>query len=242
MNTAGRAVDGRGHGQGTAGGLDGGSPAVPSAAARRLTCVHEAGHAVAEVVLGQTVEYVSVRPGKHFGGIEVPVRHERPEADRFAPWHPVSLQPPELRADIERSIIVLLAGDLAALYLGPSQTSYVGEPEVEEIARRALDNLGPRIAELVGALEESDGPFDDDDTKAVGLASAFAGPQAGIFYLAWLRAEASELVMRYQAAIRRVGDALERHAVLRGDEVAALVHPSRKEEQADAQSSAKDQA
>ena len=237
------ADDTHGFGDGgrTAGEFDGGSPAA-TAATRRATCLHEAAHATIAVILGDAVEYVSVRSGKHFRGIAVPpVRHERPEADRFAPWHPVCMQPPELRADVERSILVFLAGDLAALYLTPPQTSYVDE-DVEEIARRALDNLGPRLAELVVGHEESDGPFDDDDTKAVGLASAFAGPQAGVFYLAWLRAEARELVLRYQAAIRRVGDALERHAVLRGDEVAALVHPSRKEEQADAQSSAKDQA
>ena len=45
----------------------------------------------------------------------------------------------------------------------------------------------------------------------------------GAFYLEWLRAEARALVVRYQDEILRVADALERHAVLRADEVAALV-------------------
>jgi hypothetical protein len=83
-----------------------------------------------------------------------------------------------------------------------------------------------RLAELVVDREESDEPLDDDETHAFALAGAIASigsEMGGAFYLEWLRAEARALVVRYQDEILRVADALERHAVLRADEVAALV-------------------
>ena len=66
-----------------------------------------------------------------------------------------------------------------------------------------------------------------DEERAWSLTQAFAGPETGIWYLSWLREEAKAFVIRYHAAILRVADALERHAVLRGDQVAALVFPPR---------------
>jgi hypothetical protein len=50
----------------------------------------------------------------------------------------------------------------------------------------------------------------------------------GAFYLECFRVESRALVVRYAAAILRVADALERHAILQGDQVAALSIPRRK--------------
>ena len=62
-----------------------------------------------------------------------------------------------------------------------------------------------------------------DEEHAWSLTQASAGPGVGAWYLDWLREEARAFVVRYHAAILRVADALERHAVWRGDQVAALV-------------------
>src|SRR4051794_32921778 len=87
--------------------------------ALRRTALHEAGHAVAELILGGQVEYVSTRPGNAFRGIEVAV--PRPlDLGGFDPFRSVSVQPPGLRADVERRIVVFLAGEIAAQYLGPT--------------------------------------------------------------------------------------------------------------------------
>jgi hypothetical protein len=197
---------------------------------RRRTALHEAGHGIAQVVLGRSVEYVSIRPGKTFSGVAVPIPHERLDIEGFNPFLPVAQEPAALRADIERDIIIDLAGDLATLLDGPGDnappaSSYRDEPDVDAIARRALEQLGPRLAELVVEHEQSEDPIDTDDAKAWTLAKAFAGPEASFWYLEWLRAETRELVIRNRVAILRVADALERHAVLRGEQVAALVYP-----------------
>lgn len=199
--------------------------------ARRRTALHEAGHACAEVILGGAVEYASIRPGRTFAGIEVPAARDLIDVDGFAPWLPsVTLEPPALRVAVERQIIATLAGELAALYLAPLPArGWYGPDDAAEIARQALVGLGPRIADLVVGHELREQPTDSDEVSAQSLASAFAGPEAGPYYVEWLRCEARELVTRYHAAIRRVADALERSAVLRGDQIAALVHPTQEE-------------
>jgi hypothetical protein len=70
---------------------------------------------------------------------------------------------------------------------------------------------------------------DEDLTSSSQLATASAGRDAGALYKEWMRIETRALVIRYGAAILRVADALERQAVLTGDQVAALVYLSRNE-------------
>src|SRR5687767_7880847 len=123
---------------------------------RRRTCVHEAGHAVAQYVLGDQTEYVSVRPGKAFRGIHVQVKRQLTDIGRFDPFTSVSVQSPALRADVERKIVVFLAGDIAALLLAPHPLEGYQDDEADRIARQALDSLGPRLSELVVANERSD--------------------------------------------------------------------------------------
>ena len=50
---------------------------------------------------------------------------------------------------------------------------------------------------------------------------------AAAHYFEMLRIEPQGLVTRYSAAILRVAEVLERHAVLRGDQASALVFPKR---------------
>ena len=191
---------------------------------RRRTALHEAAHAVAHAVLGVPIEYASIRSGRMSLGIVVGVQRDRPRMDGFEGDYPVPTQPPELRADVERSIIVTLAGDLAELYLDEQRGSAYTNDEAETAAVAALATLGPRLADLVVHLEESESVVGDEDA-ARNLAVAFAGREVGPLYLGWLRASAGELVITYRAAILRVADALERRAVLAGPAIAALVHP-----------------
>ena len=193
------------------------------AAARRRTALHEAGHAAADVVLGLPLEYASIRAGRTFAGVAVPVARDLRDADKLT-MYPTMLQPPALRDDVERRVISMLAGALAELYLGelPPPRDY-SDDEALAIARAALARLPPRLAELVVHHEEREDPTGGDEDNAYGLAEAIVGPEAAELYLALLRHEARALVVRYHAAIRSVADALERHAVLSGDAVAALV-------------------
>ncbi len=195
---------------------------------RRLIALHEAAHAVANTVLNVPMEYASIRPGRRFLGVAVAAPREGSPPTGFDPDHVVAMQPPDVRAEIERRIITTLAGEIAALYLAdaPARTGY-SDDDSETIAASALAALGPRVAELVVEDEQRDEPLDADETRARSLADAFAGPEAGAYYLEWLRAEARELVIRYRSAILRVADALERHAVLSGEQIAALVRPSK---------------
>jgi hypothetical protein len=200
-----------------------------TAADRRIIAIHEAGHAVADVLLGIPVEFASIRPGKTFAGIEVPAPH-RPDSFDWNQYLPISAAPADLRAYVEKRVIAFLSGHIAAttLYepLPRRRRLTVELPDADAIARDALASLGPRLAELVVAHEESDEETGGDEANAFALANAFAGPDmGGAFYLEWLRVEARALVARYEAAILRVADALERHAVLRGEQIAALVHP-----------------
>ena len=194
-------------------------------AARRRTALHEAGHAVASIVLGIPVEYTSIRPGRAFSGINIAVLTPPADFDLFDPDRPAVLHPPGLRADVERRIIRLMAGELAARRLDRSPpASMYTDDAAQRIARRALASLGPRIAELVTANEQRDEPSSDDQ-NAMDMARAFVGREGAFAYLRWLTSEAELFVARYAAAILRVADALERHAVLRGDAIAALVYP-----------------
>jgi hypothetical protein len=197
---------------------------------RRRLAIHEAGHAVCGVVLGRPLEYASIRPGRSFRGVAVAVHGPTPGIAAFEVDCVVATQPPELRADVERKILTSFAGELAALYLAdePAASGY-SDDETEGIADAALTELGPRIAELVVQNEEGEDTESDGDA-AYRLAVAFTGsPEIAAPYVAWLQAEARGLVIRHRHAILRVADALERHAVLRGDAIAALVYPNRKD-------------
>ncbi len=139
----------------------------------------------------------------------------------------MTAQSADVRTRVERIIIVRLVGAIAAEMLAPRPEDYTNRPVADELDREALERPGPRIAELVVADEASEEPVEGDEAAAFSFAIAFADINAGWHYLEWLRAQAREFVVRYRSTILRVADALERHEVLRGDEVAALVYPNR---------------
>jgi hypothetical protein len=77
-------------------------PDTRDAELRRLVALHEAGHAVSNVIMGVSIEYASIRPGKHFLGVVDPGPRTR-HTEGFDPFRPLCTQPAELRADIESS-------------------------------------------------------------------------------------------------------------------------------------------
>jgi hypothetical protein len=190
---------------------------------RRRIALHEAGHAVADVLLGLPIEYASIRAGRTFAGIEVPVPRPVPDIDRLT-IYPTLLQPTALRNNIERRVIATLAGQLAELYLDEPSSGYMSD-EADTIARQALAGLGARLVELVVEHEEREESPGRDESRAFDLAGAMVGPDSAGLYLELLRHEARALVIRYHLAILRVADALERQAILSGDQVAALIYP-----------------
>jgi hypothetical protein len=200
-----------------------------NAAERRRVALHEAGHAVADVVFGRGVEYASARAGRTFAGLTLAAPGPAGATDGFDPFLFVVQQPAACRDHVERTVISLMAGDLAELFLVSEPVNAYSDDQAEQIARTALEGLGPRLAELVAKHEDREEPTPTDHEQAFSLAAAFVGPDPVAVgnYLAWLRAEASRLVRVYAPAILRVADALERRAVLSGAEVAALVNQPR---------------
>lgn len=190
---------------------------------RRQVALEEGGHSVCQVVLGFGSKYASIRPGRQFSGIASGLGYDMPEG--FNPDLFVLQQPPEVRATVERRIFIWLVGDLSALYLADEPSVGYSSDEAEQIAQAALDELGPRLAELVVEYEQREDLDVGDEVWASRFANAFAGPEVGPAYLAWLKIEAREFVLRYRHAILRVAAALERHGVLSGDAIAALVYP-----------------
>lgn len=195
---------------------------------RRHVALHEAGHAVASIVLGVPLEYASIRPGRTFAGVNVHAPGVPVDTSTLTQY-PSLLQPLALRDHVERSIVVSLVGELAAMYFADeSSRSAFTSDEAENMAREALVALGPRLAELVVEHEERQEPTDGDEANAWHLAQALVGDGVA-YYVELLRIEARTLVVRYRDAILRVAAELERRAVLQGAQVAAIVYPPKPE-------------
>lgn len=192
---------------------------------RRRTAIHKAAHACVSQDLGIEVEYASVRPGRNFDGVAVNAHAAVADLDRLG-LGGVMDQPPALRADVERRVVVMLAGEAAALvFAEPDVDGWDVDPV--EVAARGLAALPPRVAELAIAAENSEAMPATDADKAGELAAALTGPTGGAaHYLAWLSAEAEFLVRQRRDAILRVADALEAHAILTGDQIAAITSPA----------------
>jgi hypothetical protein len=191
---------------------------------RRSIAIHEAGHAVAYVVLGRPIEYVTVRPVAGSLAYCQPGPVELPSVEGFDASDVVPMKPPAMRAWLEVSAIIALAGPVAADALTAPTHGYL-EPEAPPAAVRDLDDLPPRVAELMAAADADGVHGRTDEQRAEMAVRDLAGAAVSPFYLEWLRDEARTLVRCYADAIVRVADALERSDTLTAAEIAALVHP-----------------
>jgi hypothetical protein len=73
-----------------------------------------------------------------------------PEAEQFEPDRPVVAQPLTLRAHVEHQIMADLAGEIAEMYLSPPVTGYRAKQLDVDVARRAVEALGPLSSHVAG--------------------------------------------------------------------------------------------
>lgn len=204
--------------------------AMPSAEELRWrTAHHESGHTVAMIVVGMPLEAVSIRPGKHFGGIAHPgdLRTWQAEIPPTFGTVPSVALPADFRKAWERRIVVSLAGELAARWAVPL-TGFIPSPaeDFAERAAAALARLSPRHAELIVAAESAD-PTPSDEESAASDSYALVGPEESAAHLNWLRVVAGELVREWACEISALGAALLERPVLSGDEAKGIVRSAR---------------
>lgn len=210
-----------------------------SGAARWRTAHHEASHACAAWAFGRPLKVVSIRPGESYNGVTISGNDEPKDLDLggYLLDAPVALQPPELRAAIERAAMVSLAGDLAgeaAALIHEPIGGWLPDPDTQAI-EEALAALPPRSRELIVESEARTESIPSDDERAAGLVSLLTTSEAEAdAYLAWLRVSADDLVRFQWPRITRLALALlERHyidgpeavRILRGDD-AAVIQPA----------------
>lgn len=197
---------------------------APAAELQR-TAHHEAAHAVADLVFGHRPQLVSIRPTDRYSGV---CQSDRTiDRDGFRPDLSVPQQPANVRANVESEVIAALAGPIAGAMFWPRSAAYRGTEPDEQVAQNAVLALGPRYRELLSDLETNDEPLSSDEDKAVGLASAFAGPSQEAAYYGWLRSATVEFVTNYAKPIHDVAEALLHRTVLSGEEVASIVKGTR---------------
>lgn len=159
---------------------------------RTRTAIHEASHAAMAFELGRPIEVVSIRPGKHYGGV-APYRPALYRGDRKFGL-PAILQPAASRRAIETQICVSLAGQIGEDLLWPHGRWGMSEDERQaETAVREFARLSKRETALLTALEERDEPLTSDEANASELAEAMSEAEAGD-HLAYLRAVTKSII------------------------------------------------
>ncbi|MPR10061.1 AAA family ATPase [Microvirga tunisiensis] len=177
------------------------SPSDPRSPAELKACaIHEAGHAVAAVALGRTLQGVSLQLSGASGGM---TRMEHPG---FIPT----------RAVIENNVVIGLAGRAADLVLGAGASAgAVGDLALatrELSALHASYGLGDRLLHRGGV---------DDASALLRVDSGFA--RCIEADLQRLMNRAITLVTAHRAAVLAVAEALIVHRVLSGTQVQALM-------------------
>jgi hypothetical protein len=187
---------------------------------RRRSAWHESGHGLAEYLLtGKPPEILSLRPGMAYRAVAIYSDREgrQAQAEAFARDFngnlPTILQPDGFRRYLETSIVISLAGDLAAAMAGYGLTGYV--PDVEDddqvVARtqaEALASLSPRRRELL-AETEAEPSIPTDDESASGASHALTRYQEEVFWhVQWLRTVAGGLLFDHKDGLSRLAEAL----------------------------------
>lgn len=177
------------------------SPPDPRSPTELRACaIHEAGHAVAAVTLGRTLQGVSLQLAGASGGM---TRMEHPG---FIPT----------RAVIEDTVVIGLAGRAADVVLGAGASAgAVGDLALatrELSALHASYGLGDRLLHRTGA---------EDASALVRVDGRFS--QSIEADLQRLMHRAIMLVTQRKAAVRAVAEALIAHRVLSGGQVQALM-------------------
>ena len=172
-----------------------------------VAAVHEAAHVVVAHVFGVPSEYATIRPEGEMRGHAKwlgPKRELPDHPARFA-----FLMDCELRADLERCAIAVLAGGEAVKLAFPRSGYGPGTNR----------GLGPDwTLDVQREREESH----HDDDRADKLAALLAGSEAGA-YRAWLSAVARRICRDEAPAIQRVAAALVERGRVEGADLYDLV-------------------
>lgn len=161
-------------------------------------------------------EAISLRAGRSYSGVTCYGADALASltADAFA-YGSAWAQPPELRALIERHIIVVLAGAIAGelAALGYEEAGYLEEPDTAALLA-ALEALPSRARELVTEAEAQETSLPDAERAATLAALLTLEPSETDAYLTWLRVSTSHLVSTQWPRIARLAAALlERHVI-----------------------------
>lgn len=164
-------------------------------ALRRTIAIHEAGHALAAIRLGQPLRSLSLIGDAATGG-----------AVSFA------MDPAVTRAVIDRTVIVLLAGRAADAVVGGAPLGNARADLVQ--ATRLLTDAHARmgLGRSLLALEIEGVLLSDPDLRSAVEAD-----------LERLQAAAVEIITQDRDAVVALADALERHRVLDGPEATRIV-------------------
>lgn len=192
--------------------------------------LHESGHAVAALALGVGVRLATIRAVPAAQGC---VWHASPFSKRAREQFltmraaPLPLVPPTVRRGVEKALLILFSGDLAATLLAAPMASYRGQtPDdvdvdlaIAALSRSARATLAEHAAESPGQ-----GPTDGD--RAARIATIVVGDPAWL-YAELFRAQAAEVVLAHRAEIVAVACELDRVGVLSGRRVAEIAAAAR---------------
>lgn len=185
--------------------------------------IHEAAHAVIAHQLGYATDVVSIIPDGSRAGVTVRSNGTLGDvADRLDVDRPAALQDSELRAQVERSVLVNLAGAAGEAMLRPVGGWADPADEDEALAAqrvRAIAGLPHMAAERL-ADTKPHGTTDEETAWATMRALAW---DSAAHYLEALRLDAQRLVQMYATEIRAVADELALRHVLTGDDVAEII-------------------
>lgn len=191
---------------------------------------HEAGHGAARYAVSApgSVAFVPCRRCDNHAGVMVSVQSATRSRifAKFAAEHILDEAFAlhfDVRAELERDILVALAGAIAERYAAPAVNGYFADPPCTLAAERvakALAQLSPRHAELLERSEAE--PADDDDVRAREESELVARSEAG-WHLVWLRAVADRLVAERASSIERLALVLLDRPAIPGDEAEAIL-------------------
>jgi hypothetical protein len=203
-----------------------------TAADRRKTAAHEAGHALAlYLTTNRPPELVSTRPGKSFGGVMIPA--ELPSStDELLRDTPSIFQPEGLRRALEARICVFVAGEIAehlAVGLFPPLTveSKTADTAAAETTAATLSRLAPRHRDLLAVAEAATQSVHDAEQaqRPSWLLTGRWGESS--LHVLWLQAVTQDLLVRHTDALRRLTEALELAGGMDGDAFEAVIAESR---------------
>jgi hypothetical protein len=166
---------------------------------RARIAYHEAGHAVAAVMLGGRVTGpVSIEPTKRWLGVAFtrPPGFSRRESERVPLELPLATWPARVRRSFEVDALISLAGPAAEAMRPERLSGYIPSSRHAD-DRRAAEATTVLTSRDRRLLASGNGPEDDprpwDDKRAVDASVAAAGTRGGLL-LEFLRAEAYDLV------------------------------------------------